>query len=126
MTISKAIAEFLSRFKDLEIETDHVSDGRDKKENIDGSYELTEYYQFFARQASLSDKERLENDEWMEDLTYRIDDYPVKYDYPVLDGGRRILEISVTGAPCATEIENKNTLYQISLSITYTRERKGI
>ncbi len=126
MTISKAIAEFLGRYQDLIIETGHVSDGsdryglfkspgRDKKEHTDGSYEVTEHYQFLARQASLSDTERKENDEWLEQLTYWVDDYPLKYAYPVLDNGRRILDISVTGAPCPMEEGAKETLYELSL-----------
>lgn len=137
MTISKAISDFLSGYQDLEIETDHVSEGsdryglfkssnRDKKEHIDGSYEVTEYYQFLARQASLSDRERLENDEWLENLTYWVDDYSANYAYPDLDKGREILDISVTGTPCPMEEGDRETVYQISLSITYSRERKGI
>ena len=135
MTISKAISEFLGMYQDLKIDTDHVSDGsdkyglfrspgRDKKEYTDGSYVITEHYQFFARQASLSDTERMENDEWLEDLTYWVDDYPLRYDYPALDKGRRILDISVTGTPCPMETGDQDTLYEIALSVKYVRERE--
>jgi len=137
MTISKAVSDFLGRYQNLRIETDHVSEGsdryglfkspsRDKKEYTDGSCEITEYYQFFARQASLSDRERLENDEWLEDLTYWVDDYSANYAYPVLDKGRRIRDISVTGIPYPAEAGDRETVYQMSLSITYLREREEI
>ena len=135
MTISKAISEFLGRYQDLKIDTDHVSDGsdkyglfkgpvREKNEYTDGSYEITEHYQFFARQASLAENERMENDEWLEDLTYWVDDYSRRYAYPVLDKGRQILDISVTGTPCPMEAGDQDILYEIALSIKYIRERE--
>lgn len=137
MTISKAISDFLGRYRGIEIETEHIPDrsdryglfkspGRDKKEYTDASYEVTEYYQLFARQTALSEQERKANDEWMENLTYWVDDYPLRYAYPELDKGRRILDISVTGTPCPMEAGDREALYQISLSIKYLREREGI
>lgn len=135
MTIAAAIVEFLSAYEGLEIETNHMGDGsdryglfkspsRDKKEFNDSSCEITEYYQFFARQRSNSNIERKEADEWLEELTYWVDDYPFGDDYPALDKGRRIESISITGAPYPMEADDKKILYQMSLSITYTRQRE--
>jgi len=137
MTISKYIVEFLNKFENISIETNHMPEGsdrnglfkspsRDKLEYNDGSCKITEYYQLFARQSSISDAERKESDEWLEDLTYWIDDYEIMYEYPEIDGKRKVLDISVTGVPTPLEHENDDIVYQLSLSITYEREREEI
>ncbi len=137
MTISEYITKFLGQFSELSIDTNHVKDGsdryglfkspnRDKKDMLDGSYEITEYYQFLARQVSVSNSERKGSDEWMEDLTYSIDDYKMKYQYPLLDKSRTVMDISVTGIPYPMETTDEDTLYQMSLKITYSREMEEI
>ena len=129
MTISKYIVELLKQNKGISIETNHVKDGsdkyglfkspsRDKKEFTDGSYEVTEHYQFVARQNTTSEAERKEVDEWLEDLTYWADDYPLHNDFPELDKNRRVTEFSITGNPYPMETDSKETLYQIDLSFS--------
>ena len=135
MTISKYIVDFLNRVCGISIDTNHVRDGsdqyglfkspsRDKKDFTDDSYEVTEYYQFLARLDSVSDSERKEADEVLEDLTYKLDDYSENYEYPEIDKNRRVTDISVTGCPYPMENDEHGTLYQMSLSITYWRERE--
>lgn len=135
MTISKYIVDFLKIIGDVEIDTNHMQDGsdqyglfkspaRDTKNLIDGSYEIREYYQFLARLNSNSETERKEADEILENITYKLDDYSVKYDYPDIDGKRKVTDISITGCPYPMEAAERDTLYQISLSITYERERE--
>ena len=135
MTISKYIVEFLKIIGGVEIDTNHMQDGsdqyglfkspaRDVNNFVDGSYSIKEQYQFLARLNSVSETERKEADEILEELTYKVDDYSFEYDYPELDGKRKVMDISVTGCPCPMESEERETLYQISLSITYVRERE--
>lgn len=135
MTISKYIVDFLNKVGGISIDTNHVKDGadqyglfkspsRDKKDFTDDSYEVTEYYQFLARLDSVSDEERKEADELLEDLTYKLDDYKYEYDYPEIDKGRRVTDISVTGCPYPMETGESGALYDMSLSITYLRERE--
>lgn len=137
MTISKYIADFLKTVGGIVIDTNHVRDGsdqyglfkspsRNKKEFNDGSYELMEFYQFLARLDSVSDTERKESDEALEDLTYKLDDYKFYHEYPKLDKNRKVTDISVTGCPYPMEIDDKETVYQMSLSITYLREREAV
>lgn len=137
MTISKYIVDFLNMIGEITIDTNHVKDGsdqyglfkspnRDKKDLLDGSCEITEYYQFLARLDSLSDTERKESDEVLEDMTYALDDYKLEYSYPEIDKNRTVTDISVTGCPYPMEAEDKEILYQMSLSITYTREREEL
>lgn len=137
MTISAYISKILSEYEGMAIDTNHVEEGsdqyglyrapaRDKKEFTDGSYEITEYYQFLARQSSVSAAERKEADEWLEDLGYWVDDYPFMHGFPEIDGGREVTGLSITGAPYVMEAEDREVLYQMSISITYIREREDI
>lgn len=137
MTISAAISKWLAEYGEIVIETNHVSDGSDKYglfkspqrnivSHVDYSYEITEYYQLLARLNSLSEDDRKDSDELLEKLTYWADDYPFIYEYPVLDGNRQILNISVTGSPYPLSTDSSDTVYQLSIEITYTREREGL
>ena len=137
MTISEAISKWLAEYGEIVIETNHVSDGSDKYglfkspqrntvSHVDYSYEITEYYQLLARLNSLSEDDRKDSDELLEKLTYWADDYPFVYEYPALDGNRQILNISVTGSPYPLSTNSSDTVYQLSIEITYTREREGL
>lgn len=135
MTISKYIADLLEENKEISVETNHIKDGSDKyglfkspsrslKDLLDGSYEITEHYQFNARQKTVSESERKEADEWLEELTYWADDYSLNQEFPELDNGRRVVGFSITGNPYPMEANDKETLYQMALSIAYVRERE--
>ena len=137
MTISEYIVDLLKNYKELKIDTNHVSEGADKyglfkspsrntREFTGGSYEITEYYQFLGRQVTLSQDERKEADEWLEDFTYWVDDFPFNYNFPPLDKGRRVTAFSVTGTPAPMEYNNDDTLFEMALAITYIREREEL
>ena len=137
MTISKVITEWLKGYENINIETNHIKDGADKyglfkspardiKNFNDNSQEITEYYQFMAKQSAVSDTERKEADEWLEDLTYWVDDYQLNYEYPDVGGNRKIESIELTGCPYPMESTEDEILYQMSLKITYTREREEL
>ena len=133
MTISQYITNFLKHYENIEIDTNHVADGSDKygmfkspardvRNNIDESYQITEYFNFFAKQSAIAESERKESDEWLEDFMYWLDDYPFNYEYPKSDGNRRILGIQATGCPTPMFDDENDITYQISMSITYERE----
>lgn len=137
MTISQYIVNLLKNYEGIEIDTNHVQEGSDKyglfkspsrniKNFTDGSYEVTEYYQFVARQTSLSKSERKEADEWLEDLTYWADDFSFNYEFPKLDKNRTVTGFSITGSPYPMEVDDNETLYDLSLSIVYLREREEL
>lgn len=137
MTISAYIVNLLKNYDGIEIDTNHMAAGsdqyglfkspsRDIKDFTDGSYQITEYYQFLARQSCGSKSERKEADEWLEDLAYWIDDFPYNYSFPELDNNREVTCLSITGSPYPMEADDKETMYQILLSITYTREREEL
>lgn len=133
MTISQYITEFLKKYKNIEIETNHVADGSDKYGMFkspardvtyynDDSYKVTEYFNFFAKQSAIAESERKESDEWLEDFMYWLDDYAIDNEYPVIDGDRRVLSITATGCPTPMYDDKNDITYQISMSITYERE----
>lgn len=135
MTIAKYIVDLLKEYGKMQIDINHVADGADKyglfrspnrsiQEHNDESYEVTEGYQFFVRQSTVSPSERMEVDEFLEELTYWADDLGTIYEFPQIDGNRRILGMEITGNPYPMETDSKDTLYQISLTITYERERE--
>ena len=137
MTISAYIAKILSEYEGIVIDTNHMetgsdqyglykSPGRNIKAFNDSSYEITENFQFFARQSSVSSVERKEADEWLEELTYWIDDYPFAEGFPSIDGNREVVDLTITGSPYAMLTEERDVLYQMSISITYIREREDI
>ncbi len=137
MTISEAISKWLAEYDGIVVDTNHVSDGSDKYglfkspqrnivSHVDSSYEITEYYQLLARLNSLSEDDRKDSDEQLEKLTYWADDYSFNHEYPALDGNRQILNISVTGSPYPLSTDSSDTVYQLSIEITYTREREGL
>ena len=137
MTISKYISNFISTYLDgVSVTTNHLEDGpdkyglfksptRDKRNYTDGSCEITEHYQFFVKQDGVSEADRKDSDEFLEELTYWMDDYSYDHPYPDIDGGRTVTDISITGCPYCLDVENNNeVIYQIMLSITYMRERE--
>ena len=135
MTVSAYIVNLLKNYEGIEIDTNHMAEGsdqyglfkspsRDIKDFNDSSYQITEYYQFLARQRACSKPERKETDEWLEDLAYWIDDLTYNYKLPPLDKNREVIGISITGSPYPMEADNKEAMYQLLLSITYIRERE--
>lgn len=132
-TISAAIVEMFDNLG-FTIHTNHLSDGsnryglfrspaRTKEENIDGSYLVTEAYQFYGRFDSMSETEREDAEERIEALVYAVDDYIFDHDYPDLTDNRTIQDVQITGCPYPIETTDEDLLYQISLNITYLRER---
>lgn len=135
MTVSKYIIDLLKTYKGIEVDTNHVSDGADQyglfksparsvKTYISGEYEITENYQFLARQSNVSKSERKDADEWIEELAYWADDLGYVYDFPQLDNNRKVIGLSLTGNPYPMESDERDSLFQMSLSITYMRGRE--
>lgn len=133
MTISKYVSDFLNLYETIKIDTNHVAEGsdkyglfkspaRDKVTRVDGSTVVTEYFQLYVSQNSISEAERKEDDQWLEEFIYWLDDYPIEYEYPTIDGGRVVTDISAGGCPTPMTNNDNGIMYQIQLKITYERE----
>lgn len=138
MTVSKAIAKWLEGYemKPVKVSTDQVGEGADSlgifkspnreiRDYMDLSYRITEYYQLFVVRESQQELDRADNDEWLEKFSYWVDDSRYSENFPALDDGRVCEDIWLAGTPYMFEARENNTaLYQISIGITYRRERK--
>lgn len=138
MTVSKAIAKWLESYdmKAVRVETDQVGEGADslgifKSPNReiqpynDSSYQITEYYQLFVVREGQEERDRKDNDEWLERFAYWVDDCQYMGKFPQMDGNRKCVDIELSGTPYMFETKENNTaVYQISLKITYLRERE--
>lgn len=138
MTISNAISKWLEGYemKPVKVNIDQVGAGADSlgifkspnREVVDyndESYKITEYYNLFVVREGQEYQDRAENDEWLENFAYWVDDKGYMEEYPKLDNDRKCLRLWLSGTPYMFEAKEDNTvLYQISLGITYLRERK--
>lgn len=135
MTVSQAISVFLAENERVGIDTIHPLEGADQnglskktersiRNFINSEYEITESYEFVAKQTVLSASDRKEADEWLEELIYWTDDRSYYGNFPELGNNRKIVNIDLTGAPSSIAEEDNETRYKMSLSITYTRERE--
>jgi len=135
MTIGKYVADFINLYDNIKIDINHVEEGSDKYglykspsrdiyRKVDGSTTITEYFQFYASQNSISEDERMEDDEWLEAFVYWVDDYPLLNEYPDVssEDTRTVTNIEAGGSPTPFRDDNNGIMYQIAISITYERE----
>lgn len=139
MTVGECLKKWLGEYKNADIEelsTDFI-EGESGSFSIykvpnnikipynDGSSLNTEYYQFFARQPTQIDKERIDNQQFMSDLEDWVEERNLNEEYPDLSGMGRLIctEISVTDSAAITSQENDNAIYQITIAIQYLKER---
>ena len=138
MTVSKSISEWLNGYamKAVKVSTDQVGEGadslgifkspnRETEEYNDNSYKISEHYQLFVVREGQEQRDREDNDEWLENFAYWVDDCQYNQDFPKLDNNRECTDIELSGTPYMFEAKENNTaLYQISLKITYIRTRE--
>lgn len=91
----------------------------------DGSRLITEYYQFFARQSTQIDKERIGNQQFMSDLEKWVEDKDLNEEYPDLSavGDLTCVEIGIANSATVTSQEENNAIYQIIIAVQYLKER---
>lgn len=90
---------------------------------IDGSKQVTEYYNFFVRASNQLEEQRVENQEIVEDFCNWIEEMDMAEDYPVMPEGMSCDEISAVNGAILSQ-ENDNAIYQVTISITYVKERR--
>ncbi len=142
MTVSKALTDWLKKYP-LEIQKGYAivvdnenlaaypdscglyrTPQRNVQEFTSDDYMITEGYQLLIRQSSKGNTERLESDEWLENLAYWVDDMNYNGELPVLDGGRVCQGVVISSAPYLFQQDEDSNIYQVSLSVTYRRTFK--
>lgn len=137
MTVAECLKDWLNGFdsavfEDIDIdmvESENGSYSISKSPNKtvtpynDGSSLVTEYYQFFARQASQLNEQRIDNMQLLSDFEDWIEDKDFNGEYPVLPTKYTCQEIGVNSSASITSVEEDNAIYQITIAITYLKER---
>ena len=136
MTVAEKLKEWISQYgAQLELETDFIeadngsysfykSPQKNVVPYIDGSKLVTEYYNFFMRDSTQIDVERIKNQEWLAQFEEWIDRQNYAENYPDLsDISSECQEIAVTGSATITSQEDDSAIYQITISIQYLKER---
>ncbi len=140
MTVSECIKTWLNEYgMDFStISTDFVetdvgsyamfkSPKREVTQFIDGTTtEVKEYYQFFARRSTSEDAARVESAQVLADLENWIELQNEIENLPDLSGvGKlRCEELSIEESYALTKQEESSAVYQITIAITYLKERE--
>lgn len=87
---------------------------------IDGSTLCTDYFYIVARQEAQEERDRVSNQEFLEQFEQWIAEQNYKSNYPQ---GYNIEEISVANSFYMQETDGEQAVYQISVGVTYRKER---
>ena len=87
---------------------------------IDGSTLCTDYFYIVARQEAQEERDRVSNQEFLEQFEQWIAEQNYKSNYPQ---GHNIEEISVANSFYMQETDGEQAIYQISVGVTYRKER---
>jgi hypothetical protein len=87
---------------------------------IDGSTLCTDYFYIVARQEAQEERDRVSNQEFLEQFEQWIEEQNYKSNYPQ---GHNIEEISVANSFYMQETDGEQAVYQISVGVTYRKER---
>lgn len=90
---------------------------------IDGSQVRTEYYMFFARQSTQLEKERVSNDEFLEQLEDWIYQKNKAHDLPILDNGRICQSVGVSSTFYLYQMKENESVYSLTIEIVYRKEK---
>lgn len=134
MTNSELIKEWLRACKFIEIvdiDTDRLeaqaeSMGiykqatRDVDEYIDGSKLISEYYYFLTRQSAQLESERIGAQEFLSQIEGWVEESEYNEIYPKIPGIERAF---IANGFYMTDAETDESVYQISIGITYQKER---
>ena len=94
-----------------------------KKMFISGKTHATEHYTLMVRLDSQLDESRIDNNEWGESLEQWIEEQDRNKNYPEIDG--TVQGIKITTPFYMGVGDMKESIYQLTISITYEREKKA-
>lgn len=92
-----------------------------KKTSISGKVRATEHYTLIARLGSQMDSERIDNNAWGESLEEWVEEKNKKKELPIIDGVT-MQSVAVTTPFYVGQTEISESVYQLTISITYMKE----
>lgn len=140
MTVTQSIISWLKTFKQEEtwkmkdIDTD-IQPAKvksyalvkepiiNKKTSISGKITATEHYTLMARLDSQTDSDRKANNTWGIDLEEWVENKNRNKEWPILENGQ-VRSISVTTPFYLGEAGISESVYQLTISITYVKEKE--
>lgn len=137
MTVGQALIEWLHTYGDVEVEAVIETDQLDSETKsyglfkeaqkevvtfLNGSRDVTEYYNFMVRARSKLDTNRVSNQEWLENLETWIRMQNIHRVLPDLGPGRACWAVGVSVTGYMMEQETDTAAYQMSVEIHYTEE----
>lgn len=138
MTISESIIQWLSDFGEIKIDSVINTEllkaqpnayamiktpTNIRQEFIDGSSVNTEYYTFLARKSSQFNAERINNNQFLENLTDWVENANMDGNLPKLDNKRFCDNIAISSGFYLFETEENESVYSLTFEIIYRKER---
>ena len=141
MTVSEAIIKWLKTFNpeeywkmkqvDMEIQSANVDSYslvkepvRNEKKYITGRKVITEHYMLQARLSSQTNTERIENNGFGEALEEWVSDQNNAKNFPKVPDAT-VQSVNVTTPFYLGKTETNNSIYQLTVAISYEKQEKG-
>ncbi len=93
-----------------------------KKTSISGKVTATEHYTLHARFASQNNTDRMDNGAFGELLESWVHEQNETRNYPAIESGK-VKKMDITTPFYVGKTETDNSVYQLTLSITYVKEK---
>ena len=93
---------------------------RDVDEYIDGAKLISEYYYFLTRQSAQLESERIGAQEFLSQIEGWVEESEYNEIYPKIPGIERVF---IANGFYMTDAETDESVYKISIGITYQKER---
>lgn len=139
MTVSECLKEWLNEYDGLDF-SDILTDFIDAPDGcmalfkspetqettyLDGSKDIIEYYNFFARKSTQLEPDRIENQQALDDLQDWIESKSFNEEYPDLSQAGKVTceDVFVNGTASINSQETDNAIYQVTIAIQYLKER---
>ena len=132
MTVSQSVIAWLGEYDAGNISTD-IQPAKvktyslvkepiiNKKAFVSGKVRFTEHYTLMARLDSQMDSSRIENSVWGESLESWVEEKNKKREFPELEGAT-VQNVAVTTPFYLGKSEANESIYQLTISITYEKE----
>lgn len=135
MTVTQAIKNWLAAYGggvefDESLSTDQLAAGAEAyglfktptdtvTPYVNGERDITTYRQMLIRQPSQTERMRVSNQAWMEDLERWIHTANLRRDMPELGSGRECYAVAVANTFYLQDQTEMDSVYQINIQISY-------
>lgn len=138
MTVTECVKTWLGSYDGVDLDVDigflegdndtyaiYKQPNRNEVAYNDGSKLVTDYFQFFARQSTQIPENRIENEQFLDDLENWVEEENFNEEYPDLSpaGNLECQDIGITSTAAIISQEDDSAIYQLILAVQYLKER---